>query len=68
MIDGVASFRIELPSTGEFHIFPANEASDYHEVMFKMDDAKKSPPEVSFHVLTSELEAFKKTSLLPVIS
>ncbi|WP_017190674.1 hypothetical protein [Vibrio harveyi] len=68
MIDGAASFSIELPSTGEFHIFPADDVSDYHVVMFKMNGAKNNQPEVSLHVLASELEKFKKTSVLPVIS
>ncbi len=68
IIDGTASLSIELPSTGEFHIFPADDVSDCHLVMFKMNGAKNNPPEVSFHVLVSELEKFKKTSVLPVIS
>ncbi|MCG6230279.1 hypothetical protein [Vibrio furnissii] len=68
MIDGAASFSIELPSTGEFHIFPADDVSDYHLVMFKMDGAKNNPPEVIFHVLASELESFKNISVLPVIN
>ncbi|HDY7754165.1 TPA: hypothetical protein ACGUPI_004343 [Vibrio vulnificus] len=68
MIEGAAAFCIELPSTGEFHIFPADDVSDYHLVMFKMNGAKNNPPEVSFHLLASELETFKKTSVLPVIS
>ncbi|NAW91725.1 MULTISPECIES: hypothetical protein [unclassified Vibrio] len=67
-IDGTACLSIELPSTGEFHIFPADDVSDYHVVMFKMNGSKNNPPEVSFHVLASELETFKKTSVLPVIS
>lgn len=68
MINGAASLSIELPSTGEFHIFPSDDVSDYQLVMFKMNGAKNNPPEISFHLLVSELETFKKTSVLPVIS
>lgn len=68
IIDSVATCSIELPSTGEFHVFPDDDRALYHLVMFKMDGAKNNPPELSFHVPVSELERFKKTSILPVIS
>ncbi|WP_281188847.1 hypothetical protein [Vibrio harveyi] len=68
MINSEAICSIELPSTGEFHVYPAGDGADYHLVMFKMNGAKNNPPEVGFRVLASELEAFKKTSVLPVIS
>ncbi|CAH6901436.1 conserved hypothetical protein [Vibrio chagasii] len=68
IFDGVACCSIELPSIGEFHVFPADDRALYHLVQFKMDGAKNNPPEIDFHVPVSEMERFKKTSLLPVIS
>jgi hypothetical protein len=68
IFDGVACCSIELPSTGEFHVFPADDRALYHLVQFKFNGAKKNPPELDFHVLVSELEKFKKASVLPVIS
>ncbi|EJC6974809.1 hypothetical protein AB8I23_004204 [Vibrio alginolyticus] len=67
IIDGAAFCNIELPSTGAFHIYPPDNGADYHLAMFKMNSATSTPPEVSFHVLVSELEAFKRTSVLPVL-
>ncbi|WP_326005424.1 hypothetical protein [Vibrio cholerae] len=67
MIEGVAACTIELPSTGEFHVLPVDDVSDYHLVMFKMDGSKNNTPEIALHVLVSELERFKQVSVLPVI-
>ncbi|MBT2909691.1 hypothetical protein PL84_03725 [Vibrio anguillarum] len=67
MIEGAAACTIELPSTGEFHVLPVDDVSDYHLVMFKMDGSKNNTPEIVLHALVSELERFKQASVLPVI-
>ncbi|HFC9430983.1 TPA: hypothetical protein AB5E57_001615 [Vibrio cholerae] len=67
IIKNMAALSIELLSTGVFYVQPSDFGLD-HVVMFKMNANTKSTPEISFHIPASEIEQFKKISILPVMS